>query len=1217
MIDRLHGLALGDRDIAREGDGGGGDDDEDGDDQARGIASAAGSPSAAATTSPTSARLAHVPPGAAVAALAAAFEAGERYADVRSAVVSALPRGENVADFLVSCVEHMATSSSAPSSVAAPLTQLLLEALQHSCATTTPRRVFAATDGSATRVECAAARTRAAKLAARALCVVVDDDDDDENDTAGGIDPPAAEDSDSVSTARPSAVRLEPRAVAKLLTAGGLDVDDLTAHRARAEHGIVVFVGACLGRASSDPSSAVAAATIAKHFSLVQFATPSALDAWEAQGHGPVADGIAATLTESRRRSYAAALRDKHPSGASGRDGTSPADRADRYFRRLGLPPAFPEEDRAGREGRLRRLAAAGKWNAAEQLAGEDASARALVRGLRDAAATVAADANGAGWSEWAAGCRRGARGGDGASIGGGAAAASTAAEVDQSYLPRRMRYLPLDLPRGAVRWADDARSLAACVAALSLDAVIGIDSEWVPDGSGAGSGSRSGYRKGSSGARRRTESPTALLQLSGERCVALLDATKLGRECPAAFAAALRGILSDPRGGFVRGGDTAKSGQPPAVVGFGVADDLRRLACSYPGEVADAVRSIPRVLCLQRAAIDRGHGSQPGLSSVCQALLGQPLDKRETCGDWSRRPLTESQVAYGAQDARVLLRILPGLLLGKGRAREPSARANATDLAFELARPAAEFIGNVDDATVRIADPPSIRVTENDGENDAIAPLTPADVAAALADRLPSAGGDPTVIELGVETGPAASDTASALGDGIAPDAVVKSMGVMVAGDTTVGGGLDPVARALGASGRDGGSNGGGGGSNGAAGRKPWEPVVLLLRGTDRADLRAIASHFGVARRHARLATPDECVRVFGFPPGSMPPLGHRVECPTLMDAALREHSPGGESPGVESPAGGFVYPGAGAPHLVFRCLPAVLERATAATTLPVAESSVVREAARRAAAAAASSSSSSRDLSTALLADCGSLDWGLGASAASHEGSGDESAHGEGTHERQRRFVADGSLGRLARWLRCLGVDAEHVPVPAQRRGVKGNNTCQYGALLALAQRDDRVILTKDRRLLQRKDAVAAYLVEDDDPKRQLARVSAHFGLRYRRGKLLTRCARCNGAVERRCTPEEVAANGAIPAKVKASTNEFWACGRCEKVYWVGPKSHLAMSFIDAEIAPTVTRARDEANSFARSRNTRELEEEAVLEEALGGDPWPRRTGPNSREG
>jgi hypothetical protein len=54
--------------------------------------------------------------------------------------------------------------------------------------------------------------------------------------------------------------------------------------------------------------------------------------------------------------------------------------------------------------------------------------------------------------------------------------------------------------------------------------------------------------------------------------------------------------------------------------------------------------------------------------------------------------------------------------------------------------------------------------------------------------------------------------------------------------------------------------------------------------------------------------------------------------------------------------------------------------------------------------------------------------------------------------------------------------------------------------------------------------------------------------------------------------------------------------------------------MSFINAEIAPTVTRANDE---MARMQNEslRELEE-AVVEEALGGNPWPRRTGPGSRE-
>jgi ribonuclease D len=49
-----------------------------------------------------------------------------------------------------------------------------------------------------------------------------------------------------------------------------------------------------------------------------------------------------------------------------------------------------------------------------------------------------------------------------------------------------------------------------------------------------------------------------------------------------------------------------------------------------------------------------RGHG----LREVCARELGVGLDKREQTGDWTRRPLTESQVAYAALDAEVLLRL-------------------------------------------------------------------------------------------------------------------------------------------------------------------------------------------------------------------------------------------------------------------------------------------------------------------------------------------------------------------------------------------------------------------------------------------------------------------------------------------------------------------------------------------------------------------------------
>jgi hypothetical protein len=121
-----------------------------------------------------------------------------------------------------------------------------------------------------------------------------------------------------------------------------------------------------------------------------------------------------------------------------------------------------------------------------------------------------------------------------------------------------------------------------------------------------------------------------------------------------------------------------------------------------------------------------------------------------------------------------------------------------------------------------------------------------------------------------------------------VSPHAVIKSIGVMASipagggaawasagfgagagsgsGSGGVGGTLNTVAAALG-----GGSGGGGkgkatsGGGGGGGSARFAEPVMLLLRGTDRVDLRAVAAHFGLARRHVRLATPEECVSGFG----------------------------------------------------------------------------------------------------------------------------------------------------------------------------------------------------------------------------------------------------------------------------------------------------------------------------------------------------------------
>lgn len=54
----------------------------------------------------------------------------------------------------------------------------------------------------------------------------------------------------------------------------------------------------------------------------------------------------------------------------------------------------------------------------------------------------------------------------------------------------------------------------------------------------------------------------------------------------------------------------------------------------------------------LRRSA--KGHS----LREVCARELGMELDKREQAGDWTRRPLAETQVTYAALDAEVLLRL-------------------------------------------------------------------------------------------------------------------------------------------------------------------------------------------------------------------------------------------------------------------------------------------------------------------------------------------------------------------------------------------------------------------------------------------------------------------------------------------------------------------------------------------------------------------------------
>ncbi|MBW4438819.1 MAG: YbaK/EbsC family protein [Pleurocapsa minor GSE-CHR-MK-17-07R] len=65
-------------------------------------------------------------------------------------------------------------------------------------------------------------------------------------------------------------------------------------------------------------------------------------------------------------------------------------------------------------------------------------------------------------------------------------------------------------------------------------------------------------------------------------------------------------------------------------------------------------------------------------------------------------------------------------------------------------------------------------------------------------------------------------------------------------------------------------------------------EPIVVLTSGDQKVDDRKIAEHYGVGRKKVKVATAEELIGIYGYPPGSVPPVGHRTPVTTFIDSTL-----------------------------------------------------------------------------------------------------------------------------------------------------------------------------------------------------------------------------------------------------------------------------------------------------------------------------------------
>ncbi|HIH88025.1 TPA: hypothetical protein HA344_02300 [Candidatus Bathyarchaeota archaeon] len=135
--------------------------------------------------------------------------------------------------------------------------------------------------------------------------------------------------------------------------------------------------------------------------------------------------------------------------------------------------------------------------------------------------------------------------------------------------------------------------------------------------------------------------------------------------------------------------------------------------------------------------------------------------------------------------------------------------------------------------------------------------------------------------------------------------------------------------------------------------------------------------------------------------------------------------------------------------------------------------------------------------------------------------------------------RFLLDGMLGSLARWLRIGGVDTEY------RKDTPDD------ILIEEALEDHRILLTRDEALVNRarKRGVEAIYIEAEVDEEALRQLAEELGLTF--DPTRARCPKCNHAVEK-VAKAEVA--GKVPEGTYAAVDDYWVCPSCGGIYWRG---------------------------------------------------------------
>jgi uncharacterized protein with PIN domain len=148
--------------------------------------------------------------------------------------------------------------------------------------------------------------------------------------------------------------------------------------------------------------------------------------------------------------------------------------------------------------------------------------------------------------------------------------------------------------------------------------------------------------------------------------------------------------------------------------------------------------------------------------------------------------------------------------------------------------------------------------------------------------------------------------------------------------------------------------------------------------------------------------------------------------------------------------------------------------------------------------------------------------------------------------------RFLLDVHLGTLARRLRLLGVDTAYE-----------STDIGDPALATRSATERRVLLSRDRGLLHRRELWAGAFVYSTSPDDQLRDILDRFRPSL---KPWTRCTACNGPL-REATKEQVA--HLLAGGTERSYDVFAQCEECERAYWKGAHHQQLEAIVERALA------------------------------------------------